>query len=479
MSRLDHEIRRLQKAMDHLTNERRRLEGLLNEYRSLTAPIRRIPPEMLSEIFLRCLVDGSDILNVGEAPLLLSFVCSRWRTVTISTPRLWSTIRVYNPWCTSTTVEMIKTWLLRSSNSPLTLAIDAEYIEDDASIRPCVDEIIPHCRRWKDVEFHFGASLFSTFNAVAGSLPLLQRLHIDTLDTVYPFLDTFKVAPMLRDVTFAYNTSPTSFHLPWQQLKQCNALHIPAKDCLYLVRRSPNLVYCRLECLPDENIFPDLAETPVLRTHLRTLKLIVEERVDLANILDSISSPSLDELEIEQASHPQVVWTQDHLSNFLTRSCCTIRCIRLYDIVMTSGELIVCLQGLPLLADLEVREVLQLMAVAYPITSEVLDRLTLGNLKSGKNLSVLVPKLKHLTLSAHFELDGQAVIDMVESRRGLTNLKSNDSVNENAQRAESLESVSLNFYREIGPDAIAQMTLWRDEGLELDVKVGGKCVVKS
>jgi septal ring factor EnvC (AmiA/AmiB activator) len=40
MGRLDEEISRLQKAMDHLQNERQKLEASLDEYRSLAAPIR-------------------------------------------------------------------------------------------------------------------------------------------------------------------------------------------------------------------------------------------------------------------------------------------------------------------------------------------------------------------------------------------------------------------------------------------------------
>lgn len=38
---------------------------------------------------------------------------------------------------------------------------------------------------------------------------------------------------------------------------------------------------------------------------------------------------------------------------------------------------------------------------------------------------------------------------------------------------------SLRIFRELRPDTIAQMALWRDEGWELEVKVRGKCVVQS
>jgi hypothetical protein len=123
------------------------------------------------------------------------------------------------------------------------------------------------------------------FDAFAGSLPLLQSFKIDT---TLPLLDAFEVAPMLGDVTFACGTSATSIQLPWWQLKRCHACYLSALDCLYLVQRSANIVHCRLKCMADEeDIIFDLLETPMLRTHLCTLQLIVEERVDLANILDT------------------------------------------------------------------------------------------------------------------------------------------------------------------------------------------------
>jgi hypothetical protein len=469
IARVDCEMFRLQEAMDHMQNERRKLESSLDEYRSLVAPIRRIPPEMLSEIFLHCLMDDTEIL-VAEAPLLLSFVCRRWRTVAISTPQLWSSVCVKSIRKGSISIEMLQIWLLRSCNSPLTLSVNAESFDDVVVARSYINALIPHCRRWQDVEFALPVSLLSMFNAVAGSLPLLQKLglYIDTLD---PFLDAFKVAPMLCDVTFAYDLSPTSIRLPWRQLKRCDVQYSSASVCLYIMQQSVNLVHCKLECLRNRSEVFNQPEAPMLRPHLRSLQLTAGTPVDLASIMDSITAPALDKLEITQVSSIPSLLSQDHLSRFLTRSCCAIQCLRLYNIVITAGELIACLEVLPFLVVLRVTE----LHARSAFTSEMLDRLT--RQKSTQTLSLLVPKLKNLTLSGIFDVGDQAILDMVRSRWKITKPDVNGGIDENAQRVESLKTFSLEISRAVLPETIAQMALWRDEGLEVELYVHGTPVV--
>ncbi|TDL19828.1 hypothetical protein BD410DRAFT_398116 [Rickenella mellea] len=63
-----------------------------------TTMMQTLPPELLSEIFWHCLYHGRDApvthktRTTLHAPLLLGRICSRWRTILISTPELWSII---------------------------------------------------------------------------------------------------------------------------------------------------------------------------------------------------------------------------------------------------------------------------------------------------------------------------------------------------------------------------------------------------
>lgn len=62
----------------------------LTQYRLVAAPHKKIPPEILSEIFVLC-IDGPAILfpKKTNAPWNLCHVCSRWRAVALDTAALW------------------------------------------------------------------------------------------------------------------------------------------------------------------------------------------------------------------------------------------------------------------------------------------------------------------------------------------------------------------------------------------------------
>ncbi|KAF9480772.1 hypothetical protein BDN70DRAFT_804690, partial [Pholiota conissans] len=67
------------------------------------SPIRRVPYDVLNEIFIQCLFPHS--LRVDErrprlrliqnAPMVLCQVCSSWRTMALSTPNLWSRLTFF------------------------------------------------------------------------------------------------------------------------------------------------------------------------------------------------------------------------------------------------------------------------------------------------------------------------------------------------------------------------------------------------
>jgi hypothetical protein len=60
-------------------------------------PSGRLPIELLSEIFLLCMDNKMDDVNTIRIPLLLSKICSRWRSAAINNPRLWSRLSVHLP----------------------------------------------------------------------------------------------------------------------------------------------------------------------------------------------------------------------------------------------------------------------------------------------------------------------------------------------------------------------------------------------
>ncbi len=73
-------------AIKQLQSERETLEDKISRTLAYMSPIRRLPNELLRHIF---------IMNFDEYPCcawILSSVCSRWRRLALSMPRLWSKV---------------------------------------------------------------------------------------------------------------------------------------------------------------------------------------------------------------------------------------------------------------------------------------------------------------------------------------------------------------------------------------------------
>jgi chorismate mutase len=64
------------------------------EHRALLSPIRQMPPDILRNIFSYCLpYDAPErVMEVSEAPMLLTQICSHWRDLALKTPTLWATL---------------------------------------------------------------------------------------------------------------------------------------------------------------------------------------------------------------------------------------------------------------------------------------------------------------------------------------------------------------------------------------------------
>ncbi|KII87665.1 hypothetical protein PLICRDRAFT_141587, partial [Plicaturopsis crispa FD-325 SS-3] len=96
VAHIDVEVARMRDALDRAVTRRQLLVGFLQDHTGPLADIRRVPPEILSEIFLQSISPAEEqtsfMRHSGRTPMILAQVCRRWRAVALSTSRLWSTI---------------------------------------------------------------------------------------------------------------------------------------------------------------------------------------------------------------------------------------------------------------------------------------------------------------------------------------------------------------------------------------------------
>ncbi|KAJ7739574.1 hypothetical protein B0H16DRAFT_1324889, partial [Mycena metata] len=100
LAQYDSGIGRLRKSLADMLADREELREYLDGCRSLFSPLRRLPAEVLCQIFtpFSTSFDSGDQRYSRRPPLSepelhpISLVCARWHDIILDTPALWSDI---------------------------------------------------------------------------------------------------------------------------------------------------------------------------------------------------------------------------------------------------------------------------------------------------------------------------------------------------------------------------------------------------
>ncbi|KAJ6592659.1 hypothetical protein B0H19DRAFT_892986, partial [Mycena capillaripes] len=84
---LDAQIHGLEAALAELVRRRDEATRRVVQYRSAIHPIRRMPPELICEIFSLTLPSEEEIPN--NSPWHLGHICRSWRFAGLAYPQLW------------------------------------------------------------------------------------------------------------------------------------------------------------------------------------------------------------------------------------------------------------------------------------------------------------------------------------------------------------------------------------------------------
>jgi hypothetical protein len=143
-------------------------------------PILSLPPEILTEVFINFLPSYPDYppLHGIFSPLLLCQICRQWRAVALSTPLLWRAIQVELTRGTSdkqlaAQLELLKTWLQRSGNCPLSLSLTHARNITHRLVPQFLRAVMAHCQRWEHLDVLMP---FEHMHLLHGDMPLLRTL---------------------------------------------------------------------------------------------------------------------------------------------------------------------------------------------------------------------------------------------------------------------------------------------------------------
>ncbi|KAJ7035197.1 hypothetical protein C8F04DRAFT_955342 [Mycena alexandri] len=87
-------LRPVPHALHKLAEEREKLATYVDAHRALLSPARRLPRDVIQEIFMACLpMRRNCVMSATEAPVLLGRICRAWRDLSLDTAALGESSR--------------------------------------------------------------------------------------------------------------------------------------------------------------------------------------------------------------------------------------------------------------------------------------------------------------------------------------------------------------------------------------------------
>ncbi|KAJ7112107.1 hypothetical protein C8R44DRAFT_985125 [Mycena epipterygia] len=264
--------------MDQLLLECDKAAELVVQCSGVLSPIRRVPPELICEIFSWTSPCTRNIgkNTVAHPPWHLGHICRSWRDTALVYPPLWNSINILHstryPHENSFPLSMIETQLIRSANAPLLLDFDWRGQSDNT---PLLTSLVLHCERWTSIRFSkHPSNLFHLLRPVQGRLPQLQSLELVDTVTYMPTVeesdlpDIFSSAPNLREVCLTgpgFNEYSPDLTIPWTQITRYRGAYDSIGDQLDILESASNLIECGITCDDQETDDARIITLPHLR----------------------------------------------------------------------------------------------------------------------------------------------------------------------------------------------------------------------
>jgi hypothetical protein len=335
--------------IQHLMAKREQVQRSLDVYNTILSPARRLLPDVLQEIFYHCIGQTYPILSATEAPMLLTRVCSLWRSVALSSPRIWTRLHIplpgdpkmYSRYGTfrmnddqageirrqmfSKMMQLrcraVKDWLDRSGSLPLSLSIsfpfgyesptDNSDVEEDEVVDPLFHTIRPFAPRWR----HLALSMpFYIYQKLETTIPLDNLSMLRYLKGNIHFHDATPIAPQPTPVPlhiidlpaleglsiYCMQLTMNLRHHPnsWDRLTDiCFESPVSDTDLHGMLKQCHNLialdVYIQIPWVRLEGLKPTLEM--VFLPHLEILKL--RESGPASSVISAINAPFVKSLQ--------------------------------------------------------------------------------------------------------------------------------------------------------------------------------------
>ncbi|KAK7022372.1 hypothetical protein R3P38DRAFT_2960737 [Favolaschia claudopus] len=425
VSKLREHIDKLSSGIQALIDQRAKGYRELNY---LLDPMARLPLELQSQIFLYvehrswdCKADPRDV------PMVFLNVCHLWRVIALSTPNLWTEIKIDSLPCSTNYIALYKNWMERAGRLPLSLSLQGFLGPEDTEFHDLVDR---HRHQVKRLTLHWSLK----DRRASDSAPV-------RLEGLFPSLK--KLALYARD----------------------DALY-DADEVLDVLRATPNVSHCELAQvfydqeydLVTEDELLELSDLPLILSSLEDLQLGDAQLYTYLGhsgsgcaILRYLCLPALKKLSLTVLNIEDVI-------SFFTRSSPPLESLFMtLESVWTESLVHQCLRLLPTLTELD----LSARLLPFTIFVEALG-----------TSPTLLPNLRALSLGAFYtaKIDYNAILQMLNARRS-TNLEKLSVYLQPLEWDDDARPAGPPVRSTALPDAEAKLALQQfvKEGMKIDV----------
>lgn len=330
------------RKLNALTQQRKLLQEKFAFGKSLLAPIRRIPPEVLGEILswfgsVDCLDSQHDCLSASSSRPALTFasVSLMWRSVALHIPQLWSNVGLtFAGGDLKTDPEHLNLLLERARLHPLSVCVRIpDYPNYREGLPP---SLLSTVDRWKRLHLHF----FRAHEAQS------QTLSLD-LDRPFPSLEVLRIqghspavvpklfvaAPRLR-ILHLMVTEVDRVPAQWGQISTLKLDYCTVNDVRFLLRSC-----IRLNLLAITAVRSSVAATNevVWTSPIMSLSVGQCPAALIRDLFPFGTMPKLQALSLGIEQDFPIF----HFSHFLRRSGCNILSVSLTPLGMPESEAVV------------------------------------------------------------------------------------------------------------------------------------------
>jgi hypothetical protein len=446
-------VARIDSQMRDLMRLRDQERGLITALKLVIAPIRKLPAELLVEIFMHVVDDHPGGSTKGV--LVLCGVCAHWKRLACTTPQFWTNVplRQGKP-CSDADLAITKGFLERSASLPIPVFLNNRVAP------PLVDLMFTVAPRWLSLHLDsVKSSLSKLRNLPSNVLESLESINLTIrarVDEYTPKVVVFLGAPRLRTV-YLDVPNPNLIPMPWSQLTHLTLSEEPtAQICLDVLLQCTNIVVATFTGMFSWVVSPNVASIVTLP---RLVDLHVEfelsEGDQVMPFFWRLDLPSLRRLEVKVDLDDS--WTSTDFTQFQRRSP-NITDLKIRNCSFPPADLISTLLESPNLVKLE------LELCFNCIDDSLFEFLEYSPLEATHP----VPKLRQLEIShAESAFSESALENMIRSRWW------SDAELRAMPLPPAVERLkSLHIWKEDGSfsqDLQAEMALLRLQGLKVEL----------